>query len=149
MCIEKFCRREVVTAQPEMSVANAARVMREAHVGNVVVVSTTATGRRPVGIVTDRDIVIEVVAAGLDPAFVKLADLLLERVITAEAGDGYLDTVKTMAKHGVRRLPVVDERGDLVGIVTLDDLLAQLAAPLADLATIAPRERRRESVMRP
>ena len=149
MGIEKFCRRDVVTATRDMSVAEVARRMREAHVGDVVVVEGQRAGTQPIGIVTDRDIVLEVVAPGLDPAFVKVADLAFEPLVTVKGDTGYVDTVRTMADRGVRRLPVVDAAGDLIGIVALDDLLAVIAAPLADLAGVAPRERRREVQRRP
>lgn len=148
MCIEKFCRRDVVTAPPGMTVAEAARLMRERHVGDLIVVDP-ARGQRPIGIVTDRDIVVEVVAAGLDPAFVKVGDLVLEPPVTVTTKSGYADTVQTMAERGVRRLPVLDSAGALFGVITLDDLLAQLVAPLAALATVPPRERRREMQVRP
>ena len=149
MSIEKFCRREVVTATRDMSVAEAARLMRETHVGDVVVIDGLRPGTRPVGMLTDRDIVLEVVAAGLDPASVKVGDLLCEPLVTVSGTTGYVDTVRIMAEHGIRRLPVVTESGDLVGIVTLDDLLALVVVPLADLAGVPPRERRREVQRRP
>jgi CBS domain-containing protein len=122
--------------------------MRERHVGDVIIVDPSR-GQRPVGIVTDRDIVVEVVAAGLDPAFVKVADLVLEPLVTVTTRTDYADTVRTMAEHGVRRLPVLDDAGALFGLITLDDLLAQLVAPLAELASVPPRERRREMKVRP
>jgi len=101
-----------------------------------------------VGVVTDRDIVVEVVAAGLDPKVIKLGDLVLGTLTTIEESASYSETVRRLAIKGVRRMPVVDATGGLVGIITLDDILHQLAAPLAALSELAGRGRRFEAVSR-
>jgi CBS domain-containing protein len=122
--------------------------MRHRHVGNVIVVDQTGGKRVPVGIVTDRDIVVEVVASGLDPKLIKLGDLVLTPLTTIEEGAGYAETVRLMSVKGIRRMPVVDAAGCLVGIITLDDMLRQLASPLAALSELAGRGRRYESLTR-
>jgi CBS domain-containing protein len=144
MSIGKFCNRAVVTADPATSVVEASLLMRRQHVGDVIVADELPEGRRPRGIVTDRDIVVGVVAAGLDPALVKLADLIDRPLVTASVHDGYAETIERMAEQGVRRMPVLDEAGYLVGIITLDDLLQQLAPQLCSLAKIPAWERRLE-----
>jgi CBS domain-containing protein len=144
MTIREICNRSVVCATPDMSAADAAKLMRQHHIGNVVVVDRIDGERRPLGVITDRDVVVEVVAAGLDPATLKLGDMLLGRLVTADESTSYAETIRLMALHGVRRLPVVDAAGVLVGIVSVDDLLPQLASPLAALADLAGRSRRYE-----
>ena len=145
MSIGKFCNRNVVCATRSTTIAAAAALMRKSHVGNVVLVDESAGGRRPVGIVTDRDIVIEVVAAGLDPAQVALSEVALRPLVTIGESASHGEAVRAMAAQGVRRLPVIDGDGNLFGIITLDDLLRQLALPLAELSELAVREIRYET----
>jgi len=148
MAITEFCIRDVVCCSRDTSIVDAAALMRHRHIGNVIVVDQTGGKRVPVGIVTDRDIVVEVVAAGLDPKLIKLGDLVLTPLTTIEEGAGYAETVRLMSVKGVRRMPVVDAAGCLVGIITLDDMLRQLAGPLAALSELAGRGRRYESLTR-
>jgi len=148
MCIGNFCNHNVVCARRETTIVEAAHLMRRHHIGNLVVAEEIADGQRPIGIVTDRDIVVEVISAGLDPSVVKLGDLLLEPLVTVEERTGYAETIRLMSARGVRRLPVVNQVGLLVGIVSFDDLLRQLAVPLAELSEIASREWRHEAQTR-
>lgn len=148
MPIAEFCVRNVVCASRDMSVVEAAALMRHRHVGDVVVIDQVGDRRVPVGIVTDRDIVVEVVAVGLDPNSIKLGDLVFETLTTIDERASYAETVRQMAIKGVRRMPVVDAAGGLVGIITLDDMLRQLAGPLAALSELAGRGRRFETVSR-
>ena len=148
MAITEFCIRDVVCCSRDTSIVDAAALMRHRHIGNVIVVDETGGERVPVGIVTDRDIVVEVVAAGLDPKLIKLGDLVLTPLTTIAEGAGYAETVRLMSVKGVRRMPVVDAAGCLVGIITLDDMLRQLAGPLAAISELAGRGRRYESLTR-
>jgi CBS domain-containing protein len=144
MSIGEFCNRDVVCASRETSVVEAADLMRHHHVGDVIVADQKGARRIPVGIVTDRDIVVEVVAAGLDPKVLKLADLLEERLATVSEDEAYAATIYQMVERGVRRMPVVNAAGNLVGIITSDDLLLQLATPLAEVSELARRGRQLE-----
>ncbi len=144
MSIAEFCNRDVVCTTRNTTVLEAASLMRRHHVGDIVIVDEDDDRRWPIGIVTDRDIVVEVVAAGLDPRLVKLADLMLEPLTILEQHAGVAQTIHTMAQKGVRRMPVVDAQGALFGIVTLDDLLAYLAPLFADLGELVGRSRQRE-----
>jgi CBS domain-containing protein len=145
MPISEFCRRDVVCAGREVTAGEAARLMRHHHVGDVVVVDESGGVRRPVGVVTDRDLIIEVMAPGVDPSSVKLGELLLRPAVTVEHTAGYAETVRLMAVNGVRRMPVVGPGGALHGIITLDDVLRQLTSPLAALADLAGRSERFEA----
>jgi CBS domain-containing protein len=146
--IGNFCVRNVVTVSRNAPIIEAAKLMREHHVGAVVVVDKPG-GNVPVGIVTDRDIVVEVVAAGVAANTVNVAEIVQRPLATVNEEASYAETVRLMAQHAVRRMPVVDSHGKLVGIVAVDDLLRQLAAPLLALADLASRERRYERETRP
>lgn len=145
MSIGEICNRKVVIAERSASVAELARLMREYHVGDVVIVDARAGRRYPVGIVTDRDIVVGAIALGLLPDTLTAGDLATAEVVLAEEGEGVFDTVRYMRSKGVRRMPVVDKEGTLVGIVTLDDLLELLAEEMVELARLTAAERRRET----
>lgn len=148
MSISEFCHHDVVCATRETTVTEAAALMREYHVGDVIIVETRDGKRIPVGIVTDRDIVVEAVAAGVDPSLLKLGDLRLAPLVTVEEGASYAQTVSRMSVAGVRRVPIVGADGVLIGIITLDDMLWQLAAPLAALAGLSGRARELEATTR-
>ena len=137
MAISEFCHRDVVCATRETTVTEAANLMRQHHIGDVLVVERRGGKQVPVGIVTDRDIVVEVVAAGTDPRLLKLGDLRLAPLVTVTENASYAETVSRMSVEGVRRMPVVGADGALAGIITLDDMLWQLAAPLAALRSIS------------
>ena len=148
MAISEFCHRDVVCATREMTVTEAAKLMRQHHIGDVIIVETHDGKRIPVGIVTDRDIVVEVIAAGNDPRLLKLGDLRLAPLVTVGENASYAETVSRMSAEGVRRMPVVGADGALAGIITLDDMLWQLAAPLAALAGLSGRGRELETLTR-
>ena len=143
--VGEISMRDVVVATPETTVADAAGVMRSRHVGTLVIVDTTNGGApRPCGIVTDRDIVVEVVATGLDPRTITIGDIMRRELVTARADHDALDALQIMRTKGVRRLPVVNEQGRLLGLVAFDDLLDLVADQLAALNKIVGREQARE-----
>jgi CBS domain-containing protein len=144
MSISEFCVRDVVCTTRSATIAKAAALMRQFHVGDVLVVDETDGRRIPVGIVTDRDIVIEVVATGVDPRLLKVGDLVQRPIVTITEDRSYGDTIRLMTVNGVRRMPVVDRTGNLVGIISVDDMLRQLAIPLAALAELPDRGRHLE-----
>ena len=148
MSIGKFCRRNVVCAVPDTTIVDAAQLMRRNHIGDLIVVDSMGAERRPIGIVTDRDIVVEVVSVGLDPGLVKLGDLLTQPLVTVDEDTGYAETIRLMSARGVRRMPVVNKAGVLVGIVSFDDLFPQLGIPLSELSGLAIREVRHEAETR-
>jgi len=126
--IESLTARPVVTATPDEDVRSVARKMRDGHVGCVVV----NEGRRPVGIVTDRDLALRVLAEG-DPTTTRVSEVMTIDPSTIEVGAGVEAVLRTMRAAGTRRLPVVDGDGALVGIVTHDDLLVVFARELGAL----------------
>jgi len=134
-----LCRKPVVTTEPGASLAEVARVMRANHVGSVVV--TEAGGRKPLGIVTDRDIVVEVLAMGLDPATMTAGDIMTGSPAVATGDEDAQWALKIMRDRGVRRLPVVDANGDLEGLVAFDDLVLHAGTTMSDIAQLVGTQR--------
>ena len=139
MSIGAFCTREVVIAERDTGVVELAQLMRKHHVGDVVVVEKQGDLVVPVGIITDRDIVVELIAAQVDLDSVTTGDIMNPELITAMEKEGIWDTLQRMRSKGIRRLPVINEDGGLEGILTVDDLIELLADELALLAKIAGR----------
>lgn len=148
MSIGVFCNREVVFATREMSLPEAAQLMRKYHVGDLVVVDEVGGKRVPVGIVTDRDMVIEVIAKSLDANDFTVGDIMSLQVFTVQEKEGVFETIRLMRTKGIRRMPVVNQEGGLAGIVTADDIVDLLAEEMAELAKVAPREQVREAKTR-
>jgi len=139
-----LCTRSVVTCDAGMQVGEAARLMRSHHVGALVVVENHPAGLRLVtGIVTDRDIATGIVAADRDSRAARVADIMSGDVITARGADGVPNLLAVMHRERVRRLPVTGPEGELIGIVTIDDLLGALAAQVQALAQAVGAAQRR------
>lgn len=122
-----LCKRKLTVGYKQTSVVAAAQLMREDHVGALVVVNDENGSRQVCGLITDRDIVMAVVATGLDPEPLCLEDIMTEHVVTVNEGDSLLDLMRSMRKHGVRRVPVVGPQEELMGIVSMEDVLKILA----------------------
>ena len=148
MSIGEFCNRQVVTATREETIIEAAKRMRQHHVGTVVVVDSSGDETVPVGIVTDRDIVMQLVAGDVDLNAVTVGDVMSYELVTAGEQDGIGDILKRMRVHGVRRLPVVNRRGGLAGILTVDDLLELIAGELQALAEVVTIQQQLEKAVR-
>lgn len=131
MPINECCKMDVVCCETDTSIPEVAALMRKHHVGDVVVVKNKDGKRVPVGIVTDRDIVIETVAQKVDVESFTAGDLMSEPVATIREDAGIVESLRLMRNHKVRRLPVVTETGTLSGIVTADDLIKLLASELS------------------
>jgi len=138
----------VVTATPDETVADAARRMRDSHVGTVVVVD--GEGRnRPTGILTDRDIVVGVVAQSPDKvASLLVGDVMTRDVITARPAATLESALSTMQSHGIRRLPVVSGDGRLEGLIAFDDILEVTSEELSELVGLVAREQKLEHELR-
>ena len=149
MTIGALCNREVIVTGADTSAAEAAKLMKRYHVGDLVVVDDSDGARRPIGLITDRDLVVEVLAAQCDPQAVTVTDLMTRPLATVAVDAGFWDALSIMRRHGVRRLPVVEEDGALVGILTLDDALELIGEATAELVGIVGREIEREKASRP
>lgn len=143
MRVQDISTNFAVHIAPESSVREAALLMRERHVGAIVVVER-AGPRKPVGIVTDRDIAISVVAADVDAGALAVRDVMSHPVAVCTQDQHVSDAIRTMRSHGVRRLPVLDARGELAGFVSADDIQAAIGEELRDLSRALAVERARE-----
>jgi len=148
MTVGKFCTREVIVAEKDRGVIELAQLMRKHHVGNVIVVEKQGDLVVPVGIITDRDIVVELIAGQVDLGLLSTGDIMSPELITAIETESIWDTLQRMRRRGIRRLPVVNEEGGLEGILTVDDIIELLADELALLAEIAGRGQKLEEVRR-
>ena len=150
MSVAEICNREVVSADMKTSIAEAAKIMRKTHTGSLIIVDEQSQNNKPLGIVTDRDLVIEVLAMDEDANSLTVGDVMGPELLLARANDGIWETILKMRAMGVRRLPVVDnEEGGLMGVLSMDDLLEFLAGELSDLAKLIKREANREREIRP
>jgi CBS domain-containing protein len=144
MLLKEFCTPDVVYCTPDTTILAAAQLMRQRHVGDVVVVEDDESDQTPLGLVTDRDIVVEVLAQERDPAKVTVREVMRTPLVIAHASEDVSDALGRMKHHGVRRIPVMSERRQLAGILSLDDLLKRLAADAAALTEVIAREQDRE-----
>ncbi len=129
--IGRICTKPVVTASRDMTVAEAARLMRAKNVGTVVVVN----GRKPIGLLTDRDIAVGVVGQGKDPTTTLMGHVMRKSLTVIRDTAGILDVAKLLGKTGLRRLPVVNKAGAMVGIIALDDVMMLLGNEMAHMAS--------------
>jgi CBS domain-containing protein len=143
-----FCNREVVIAERSTEIITLAQLMRKHHVGDVVVVDKQGEKIVPIGVITDRDIVVELVAAEVDFASVTANDLISRELVTGLDTESIWDALQRMRRRGIRRMPVVNDAGSLEGILTVDDIIELLADELSILAAIAGRSREQEQKTR-
>ena len=146
MTAGELCNRTVYIIRPTESVLEAARLMRDHHVGCLVVVEERGENRIPVAIVTDRDIVVKGLAEAAEQiGTLRVADVMSERLVSAREGEPMYDVRKKMRARGIRRIPVVDDQDRLQGIIAFDDMVDWMAQELGDLARLLAREQERES----
>ncbi|WP_020652462.1 CBS domain-containing protein [Massilia niastensis] len=137
MNIGEICTVHTVCCSRDDTVQDAAILMRMHHVGDLIVVEGNGGGKVPIGILTDRDIVVSVIAPGLDPGSLLAGDVMSEDLLTASETDDVYETIERMRLRGIRRVPVVDASGILSGIVSSDDLLEFLAEEMGELSRIS------------
>lgn len=136
MSIRDFVVRMPETVGPDVTVRAAAQQMEKQGIGCLVVVD----GKKPIGVVTDRDLALYVLVGMRDPGLVRVREIAAHRPVTLADTASLRDAARTLRRHGVRRLPVVDEQGELVGLVSSDDLLRALATEVGDLAEVLRRQ---------
>jgi CBS domain-containing protein len=134
MKISSLCTREPVTIDRSASLEEAAGLMRDRHVGYLVVTDTRRRGRAPVGVLTDRDIVIKVLAKGVDTRALSVGDVMTADPVVTGENDELPVALQRMRSLGVRRLPIVGLEGQLKGVLSLDDVVDSLASELTSVA---------------
>ena len=143
-----LCTRTTVVASPSLPLTECARLMREQHVGSIVVVDDTLLGNIPVGMLTDRDIVTAVVAKDVDVHTLQVGDVMSSDLVTVRETDSLLNTLEVMRRHGVRRVPVTEARGVLQGVLSLDDVTEVLGEQITALVQALTSGQRREQQRR-
>lgn len=136
MSLGNLCRREVVVVNQGTPIKEAVKFMEEKNIGSVIVVGSG----KPLGIATDRDILLRVVNKGLDPEKSSVDDVMTREIVTLKEGMGLFEALEQVKGKGIRRFPIVDARGNLKGIMTLDDIIYLLGKEMADVASIIERE---------
>ena len=151
MNVGDLCRRGPVTARPFDDLIAVSRLMREEHVGSVVVVepSVSEGAFKPVGVVTDRDIVVAVLAKDVDPKALQVSDVMTREPVVAREDESVGRALRKMRKMGVRRLPVIGKQDELVGVISLDDIIDRLVSELEDAAGSIRSEQAIEHAVRP
>lgn len=144
MFVGEICNRQVVICQPDSSIENAAKLMRDNHVGDVIVTEHKNNKHFPVGILTDRDIVIEILAEDVNTDDITVKDVMSGELISAYEDDHVIETIERMRNKGVRRIPVVNRDGGLEGILAVDDTIELVAELLTDLVKLFKHEFNRE-----
>ena len=137
MHIGEICTVQTVCCTRDETVQAAAVLMRKHHVGDLIVIESDFEGDKPVGILTDRDIVVSVIAPGLDPVSLLVGDIMSDDLIVATESEDVYELIERMRLRGIRRVPVVDNKGKLSGVVSSDDLLEFLAEEMGELSRIS------------
>lgn len=145
MHVADICVRTVQTIAPDATAMEAAQKMRDTHVGTLLVLDRTRPGRHLSGILTDRDLVTRLLARGGRPAETRVEDIMTTRIGTCHARDTLFEAVQVMRGFGVRRLPVLDDSDQLLGIVSTDDIHAALGRVMETMRHATLRERAHEA----
>ena len=140
----EYCNRNVSIIGKKDSIVKAAVLMREHHVGDLLVVDLVEGERKPVGIITDRDIVVEVIAVEANMDDLVVEDVMSFKLVTANEDDDLMTTIKRMRVNGIRRIPVVNNANGLVGILTTEDILDVITEQLMDIDQIFENEKAKE-----
>ena len=147
--VNLICNPNVATVSAALDVADAAKLMRDQHVGDLIVTEPRSGQTVPVGILTDRDIVVGVIAKRVAPNAVTVGDAMTRNVLMVREDASLEFALREMRRYGVRRAPVVRANGDLVGVVAIDDVIQHLAVQLSRLADLIRIEQDTETRARP
>ncbi|PWY54876.1 CBS domain-containing protein [Legionella qingyii] len=148
MRVGEYCNRDVVVINDYESVKNAADLMRSHHVGDLVLLEEQENKKVPIGIVTDRDLVVEVMAAGVKPDSLLVRDILTEPFSCVFENDSLFDALEMMHSKKIRRLPVVNHDKMLIGIITLDDFIEILAETMVKMVDVIKFQQKKEAKQR-
>ncbi|HKJ04132.1 MAG TPA: CBS domain-containing protein [Geopsychrobacteraceae bacterium] len=144
MSVGEYCIRDVVITDRDTSILEAAKLMRRHHVGSLIIVDKKKGLNIPVGILTDRDIVVELLADDVDLEKISIGDAMSDNLVTATEEDEVMETIEKMRGWGVRRVPVIDHEGAIVGLLAVDDMIELIAEQMNNLAKLVSIERLRE-----
>jgi CBS domain-containing protein len=149
MSVGALCNHNVVTIGAQADIAEAATALRQSHVGDVIVTELRQGRPHAIGIITDRDIVVEVLAQNVDPGTLTVGDVMSTDLLTLREDNSVETALREMARAGVRRAPVVASDQTLVGVLSVDDAIAHLATLMHHVANAIGSEQRIETESRP
>jgi CBS domain-containing protein len=149
MAVNAVCNHNVATVERDEGIVSAAIKMRESHVGDLIVVEHRGGHLVPVGILTDRDIVVGIVAKQANPSTLTVGDVMSDALLTVHQDNGIEFALREMRRVGVRRAPVVGNDRELIGVLSIDDIIDHLAMELGHIAEIVRLEQRAETSKRP
>ena len=149
MNLKNLGQKYVVTVTPETNLEDASRLMRENHVGDVVVVEVKAGRKVPVGILTDRDIVLATIAVGAPAKPFVAGDIMTKNIVTVKEDESLNNLIDLMKEKGVKRVPIVNRERGLIGIIALEDIIGLLSRELNALAEVVKRQKEIELQRRP
>jgi predicted transcriptional regulator len=149
MTIDAICNHNVATIERGGGIVEAAQRMRQEHVGDLIVVERRGVSEVPVGILTDRDIVVSVVARGARSEDITVGDAMSSTLVTVNKDNSIEFALREMRRLGVRRAPVVDEHGALYGVLSIDDVVDHIAVQLGHIADAIRFGRHKEARGRP
>jgi CBS domain-containing protein len=149
MDVNLICNPNVATVAATTGIGDAAALMRDQHVGDLIVTERRGGATVPVGILTDRDIVVGVIAKRVSPDAVTVGDAMTRKLLTVREDASLEFALREMRRYGVRRAPVVRANGDLVGVIAVDDVIQHLAVQLGRLADLIRFEQDAELRARP
>ena len=137
MSLGNLCRREIICVDSRTTVKEAAKLMEGKNIGSTIVVQE----RKPIGILTDRDILLRVMNRGLDPEKTSVDEVMTKQIVTLKEDMGLFEALQKVKGKGIRRFPIVDSNGNLQGIMTLDDIFYLLGKEMSDVTSIIENER--------
>jgi CBS domain-containing protein len=140
MSISKYVNRNVCSLSEDASLSEAVTLMKDKNVGSIVIVKSVTSDPTPVGVLTDRDIVIKLLADEVNLKIISVKDTLTSTVCAIKEQEGMDETIELMCDNAVRRIPIVNEQGQLTGIVTLDDLIVALANKMHHLSELIEKQ---------
>ena len=149
MILEKIAVKNVVTIPENATMLEAAKAMRDDHVGSVIVVDQSSSRKIPIGIITDRDIVVSTSAFGIPPSSIQVKDVMSATLVTAKKSDSLNHIMNLMKEHGVKRIPITDTDGSLMGIISTHELMKVLSDELGEVVRVTERQREVENERRP
>jgi CBS domain-containing protein len=144
MKVGEYCKRAVVAISSSADASDAAKLMRAEHVGFLIVHRGDDPLQQPIGVLTDRDLVLGVMARDVDPHSVTVSDVMTRQPLVANDSDELSDMLQAMRMAGIRRVPVVDVRGALMGIMAIDDAIDVITGLMCDIAGSIKSEQRAE-----
>ena len=148
MFVGKYCDKKISTLTQDSSILDAAQVMRKNHVGEVIIVEKKMGNVIPVGLITDRDLVVEILAMEIDIETINLGCIMCIELVTVNYDSSLNKALEIMQHHGIRRAPVVGNNGELIGIINIEAVIKVLSQDMAKILKLFNNERRIEKNLR-